>query len=136
MWNPDAVMRIDPGNGSVDVPERFDKAAATQLVVEDALLHIVGHMIRKTGSRHLVLTGGTALNAIANIRLMQHFNAKFYQRELGRRQTTLHVWVPPVPGDAGVAAGAAYQFALDQSRQHRPQAARERVADLLTFRIV
>jgi carbamoyltransferase len=81
---------------------------ATQLVFEDALFHIVGHMIRQTGSSRLLLTGGTALNAIANMRLMQHFNAKFYQRELGRRQTTLHVWVPPVPGDAGVAAGAAF----------------------------
>jgi carbamoyltransferase len=112
MWNPDAVMRVDPGGGSVDAPERFDKAAATQLVFEDALFHIVGRMIRETGSSRLVLTGGTALNAIANMRLMQHFDSGFYQRALGRPQTTLHVWVPPVPGDSGVAAGAAYQFAL------------------------
>ncbi len=124
MWNPDAVMRVDPGGGSVDAPERFDKAAATQLVFEDALFHIVGHMIRATGSSRLVLTGGTALNAIANMRLMQHFNSGFYERALGRQQTTLHVWVPPVAGDAGVAAGAAYQFALangarpGQSLQH------------------
>lgn len=99
MWNPDAVMRVDIGSNAVDAQERFDKAAATQLVFEDALFHIVGHLIRMTGSRKLVLTGGTALNAIANMRLMDHFDG-------------LHVWVPPVPGDAGVPVGAAYHFAL------------------------
>ena len=99
MWNPDAVMRVDIGGDTVDAQERFDKAAATQLVFEDALFHIIGHLIRTTGSNRLVLTGGTALNAIANMRLMDHFE-------------NLHVWVPPVPGDAGVAAGAAYHFAL------------------------
>jgi carbamoyltransferase len=99
MWNPDAVMRVDIGADTVDARERFDKAAATQLVFEDALFHIIGHLIRTTGSSRLVLTGGTALNAIANMRLMDRFEG-------------LHVWVPPVPGDPGVAVGAAYHFAL------------------------
>jgi carbamoyltransferase len=99
MWNPDAVMRVEIGTEAVDAQERFDKAAATQLVFEDALFHIIGHAIRTTGSNRLVLTGGTALNAIANMRLMDHFDG-------------LHVWVPPVPGDAGVPIGAAYHFAL------------------------
>ena len=31
---------------TVDAQERFDKAAATQLVFEDALFHIIGHLIR------------------------------------------------------------------------------------------
>ncbi len=99
MWNPDAVMRVDVASATVNSQERFDKAAATQLVFEDALFHVVGHLIRTTGSSRLVLTGGTALNAIANMRLMDHFPG-------------LHVWVPPVPGDAGVPVGAAYHFAL------------------------
>ncbi len=99
MWNPDAVMRVDTGGETVDAPERFDKAAATQLVFEDALFHIIGHQMRTTGSTQLVLTGGTALNAIANMRLMDHFPG-------------LHVWVPPIPGDPGVAIGAAYHFAM------------------------
>jgi carbamoyltransferase len=99
MWNPDAVMRVDVGGETVDAQERFDKAAATQLVFEDALFHIIGHLIRTTGSKKLVLTGGTALNAIANMRLMEHFPG-------------LHVWVPPIPSDPGVPVGAAYHFAL------------------------
>ena len=99
MWNPDAVMRVDIASAEVDSQARFDKAAATQLVFEDALFHIVGHLMRTTGSRRLVLTGGTALNAIANMRLLDHHPG-------------LHIWVPPVPSDAGVPVGAAYHFAL------------------------
>ena len=99
MWNPDAVMRVDIASNAVDQQERFDKAAATQLVFEDALFHIIGHMIRATGSRKLVLTGGTALNAIANMLLLDHFD-------------DVHIWVPPVPSDPGVPVGAAYHFAM------------------------
>ncbi len=112
MWNPDAVMRVDATGETTSATDRFDKAAATQLVFEDALFHIVDHYIRETGSSKLVLTGGTALNAIANMRLMDHFGTGYYRRNLGRPDTCLHVWVPPIPGDPGVAAGAAFQFAM------------------------
>ena len=108
MWNPDAVMRVDAASGTVDSQARFDKAAATQLVFEDALFHIVGHLIRTTGSKKLVLTGGTALNAIANMRLLDQYPG-------------LHVWVPPVPGDAGVPVGAAYHFALSNGAPLGPK---------------
>lgn len=121
LWNPDAVMKVDAYGEIGDQQQRFDKAAATQLVFEDALFHIVGHLIRHTGSSKLVLTGGTALNAIANMRLMQHFDAAYYARVLGKTGTGLHVWVPPIPGDAGVAAGAAYQFALRHGARLGPR---------------
>ena len=111
MWNPDAVLNPDDVRHAEITQERLDKAAATQLVFEDALFHIVGHLIRTTGSDKLVLTGGTALNALANMRLMEHFDESFYERYLGRRNTRLHLWVPPTPGDAGVTIGAAYHFA-------------------------
>ncbi len=112
MWNPDAVLKVDANGEAASAPERFDKAAATQLVFEDALFHIVEHYIRATGAERLVLTGGTALNAIVNMRLMDHFDAGWYRRHLGRQDTHLHVWVPPIPGDPGVGAGAAFQFAM------------------------
>ncbi len=112
MWNPDAVMRVDATGETTSAQERFDKAAATQLVFEDALFHIVDHYIRQTGAAQLVLTGGTALNAIANMRLMDHFDAGYYRRNFGRSDTCLHVWVPPIPGEPGVPAGAAFQFAM------------------------
>jgi hypothetical protein len=53
MWNPDAVMRVDVASATVDSQERLDEAAAPQLVLADALFHIVGRLIRTTGSTRL-----------------------------------------------------------------------------------
>lgn len=110
MWNPDSVLRVEEIQHSKITQERLDKAAATQMVFEDALFHIIGYAIRQTGSDRLVLTGGVALNALANMRLLEHFDEAYYHRQFGR-QTRLHLWVPPTPGDAGVTIGAAYMFA-------------------------
>jgi carbamoyltransferase len=107
MWNPDAVLRIEDIQHKENTQARLDKAAATQMVFEDALMHVIGHFIRSTGSDRLVLTGGIGLNALGNMRLLEHFDASFYRRELNQ-QTRLHLWVPPVPNDSGVAIGAAY----------------------------
>jgi carbamoyltransferase len=111
LWNPDAILRVEDIEHSEVTRDRVDQAAATQLVFEDALLHVLGDFIRATGSDKLVLTGGTALNCVANMRLLEHFDEAYYERYVGRR-TQLRLWVPPVPGDAGVPIGAAYQFAM------------------------
>ena len=111
MWAPDAVLKVEDIEHSAITRERVDLAAATQMVFEDALFHIVDHLIRSTGSDRLVLTGGTALNGLANMELIARFDNAWYRRNLGK-DTCLHLWVPPFPGDAGVAAGAAYNFAL------------------------
>jgi carbamoyltransferase len=110
MWNPDAVLSVDDIAHSETTQDRVDKAAATQLVFEDALFHLVEHFIRKTKCDKLVLTGGIALNALANMRMLDRFDAAFYRREV-ERDTRLHLWVPPTPNDAGVTMGAAYMGA-------------------------
>jgi len=110
MWNPDAILRVESNEHAPGTQERLDKAAAAQMVFEDALFHIVDYLIRETGSDRLILSGGTALNAVANMRLLERFDAGYYKRTLGKN-TRLHLWVPPVPGDAGVTIGAAYMFA-------------------------
>jgi predicted NodU family carbamoyl transferase len=110
LWNPDAVLRVEDIQHRPDTQERLDKAAATQLVFEDALIHVIDFLIRHTGSDRLVLTGGTALNAVGNMWLLEHFDEAYYQRVLGKR-ARLHLWVPPVPNDAGVTLGAPYLFA-------------------------
>jgi carbamoyltransferase len=111
MWNPDAVLRVEETEHAAPTHERVDLAAATQLVFEDVLFHVVDHLIRTTQSDQLVLTGGTALNCLANMHLLDRYNEDWYRRNLGKR-TRLHLWVPPTPGDAGVPMGAAYSFAL------------------------
>jgi carbamoyltransferase len=110
MWNPDAVLRLEDIQHKKNTQERLDKAAATQMVFEDALMHVIGYFIRLTGSDKLVLTGGIGLNALGNMRLLEHFDEDFYGREIGRT-ARLHLWVPPTPNDAGVTMGAAYMGA-------------------------
>jgi carbamoyltransferase len=109
MWNPDAVLRVED-IARVGTQERLDKAAATQMVFEDALFHVIGGLVRQTGSDRLVLTGGTALNALANMRLLEHFDEGYYERYF-RRRGRLHLWVPPTPGDAGAPMGGPFLLA-------------------------
>ena len=110
LWNPDAMLRVEDIKHRPDTQDRLDKAAATQLVLEDAMIHVVDHLLRTTGAHRLVLTGGVALNAIGNMRLLEHFDEAWFERNKGRK-ARLHLWVPPVPGDPGVVIGAAWQFA-------------------------
>jgi carbamoyltransferase len=110
LWNPDAVLRVEDIHHRSDTQDRLDKAAATQLVFEDAMIHVVDHLLRTTGAHRLVLTGGVALNAVGNMRLLEHFDEAWFS-EAQRRKTRLHLWAPPTPGDPGVTIGAAWLFA-------------------------
>jgi carbamoyltransferase len=110
LWNPDAVLRIEDIRHRPNTQDRLDKAAATQLVFEDAMIHVADHLLRSTGAHRLVLTGGVALNALGNMRLLEHFDGAWFRKNQGRT-ARLHLWVPPVPGDAGVTIGAAWLFA-------------------------
>ncbi len=110
IWNPDAMLRVEDINHRPDTKDRLDKAAATQLVFEDALIHIVDHLLRETGANRVVLTGGVALNAVGNMRLLEHFDEAWFAKAQ-QRKARLHLWVPPTPGDPGVTIGAAWLFA-------------------------
>jgi carbamoyltransferase len=110
LWNPDAVLRVEDIDHRPDTGDRLDKAAATQLVFEDAMIHVVDHLLRSTGANRLVLTGGVALNAVGNMRLLEHFDEAWFAKSQGRK-ARLHLWVPPTPGDPGVTIGAAWYFA-------------------------
>ncbi len=110
LWNPDAVLRVEDISHRPDTQDRLDKAAATQMIFEDAMIHVVDHLLRITGAHRLVLTGGVALNAVGNMRLLEHFDESWFVGAQGHK-TRLHLWVPPVPGDPGVPIGAAWLFA-------------------------
>jgi carbamoyltransferase len=110
LWNPDAVLRVEDINHRPDTKDRLDKAAATQLVFEDAMIHVIDHLLRLTGAHRVVLTGGVALNALGNMRLLEHFDEAWFAQAQGRK-ARLHLWVPPTPGDPGVTIGAAWMFA-------------------------
>ena len=72
----------------------MDLAASIQFITEEAVLRMAGEAQRLTGARHLCLAGGVALNGVANGKLAR---AKLFDA----------LFVPPAPGDAGGALGAA-----------------------------
>src|SRR5438552_19130411 len=80
LWNPDAVLRVEDIHHRPDTKDRLDKAAATQLVFEDAMIHVVDHLLRTTGVSRLVLTGGVALDAVGNMRLLEHFDEAWFAK--------------------------------------------------------
>lgn len=111
IWKPDAVINVDDIKHSPVTRDRVDKAAAVQMVFEDALFHIIGEHILKEKADQIVMCGGTALNCVSNMRLLDHFDTSYYRNYLGA-DTRLNMWVPPVPSDQGVVIGAPYQFAM------------------------
>jgi len=75
--------------------QRFaDCAASVQRVLEDILVDIARQLRRETRLRDLCLGGGVALNGVANARILAESG---FER----------LFVPPAPGDAGCALGAA-----------------------------
>jgi carbamoyltransferase len=81
------------------VEERYrdpvDVAAALQRVTEKAVLALARDVKRRTGSRHLCLAGGVALNCVANGQLI---DANLFE----------DVFIQPAAHDGGTALGAAY----------------------------
>jgi carbamoyltransferase len=71
-----------------------DIAASVQLVLEEILVDLARSLRQETGLTDLCLGGGVALNGVANARIL---------RESGFER----LFVPPAPGDAGCALGAA-----------------------------
>ena len=75
--------------------ERFANCAASvQRVLEDTLVTMARSLQAETGLSDVCLGGGVALNGVANARILT---------ESGFTR----VFVPPAPGDAGCALGAA-----------------------------
>jgi carbamoyltransferase len=71
-----------------------DVARSAQQVLEEVLLAKVRYLHRRVGGENLCLAGGVALNCVANGRLL-------------RDGPFRRLFVPPAPGDAGGALGAA-----------------------------
>jgi carbamoyltransferase len=87
--------RYEPIDLATDEGRRFaDCAASVQRVVEDILVDIARDLQERTRLPDLCFGGGVALNGVANARIL---------RESGFER----LFVPPSPGDAGCAIGAA-----------------------------
>jgi carbamoyltransferase len=86
-WAP-----LDPA--SEEGSRYADIAASVQHVLEEILLDMCVRLRKELGVPDLCLGGGVALNGVCNARIL---------RESGFER----VFVPPAPGDAGCALGAA-----------------------------
>lgn len=69
-------------------------AFALQAMTEETILHIVRELLRAYPSRNLCLSGGVALNCVANGRILEKTDVE-------------RVWVPPVASDTGAPLGSA-----------------------------
>jgi carbamoyltransferase len=72
----------------------MDLAASIQVVTEEAVIGLARHLREITGRKALCMSGGVALNCVANGKL-QH--EKVFDE----------IWIQPAAGDAGGALGAA-----------------------------
>ena len=75
-------------------PEHKDLALAIQQVTEDILLRLARTTREITQCPRLALAGGVAMNSVANGKLL---HSGIFE----------DIWIPPAPGDAGGAVGAA-----------------------------
>jgi carbamoyltransferase len=75
--------------------EYYDLASAAQELFEKIYFHLLTQLQKKTGLKNVVLSGGCALNSLANGKILSKTNF-------------IDCFIPPVPDDSGVALGAAY----------------------------
>jgi len=71
-----------------------DVAFALQAVTEEIVLHLVRHLLKKHQVRDLCLSGGVALNCVANAKILEHTDVR-------------RLWVPPCASDTGAPLGSA-----------------------------
>tara|TARA_B100001093_G_C26847845_1_gene1023710 strand:- start:142 stop:1986 length:1845 start_codon:yes stop_codon:yes gene_type:complete len=85
----------------------IDIAASIQAVTEETVIRIASYAREETGKKNLCLSGGVALNCVANGKLLA-------------KNIFDNIWIQPASGDAGGALGAAlftnYQL-LDRDRK-------------------
>ncbi len=72
----------------------MDLAASIQEVTEEIVLKLAKTIKKETGKKNLCLSGGVALNCVAN-------------GKLSRENIFDNIWIQPASGDAGSALGAA-----------------------------
>jgi carbamoyltransferase len=87
-------------DGSGDLQDCANLAAAGQRAFEDAVLRLVAWLHEETGENDLVFAGGIALNCSANGRIL-------------RESAFNRVFIPPSPHDGGTALGCALYGLVD-----------------------
>ena len=95
------------GKPVFESPRACDFAATAQREIEDALLVYTHWLRQRSGETNLCLAGGVGLNCVANA---------LVARESG----VARVFIPPCPGDDGIAIGCALYGAARQGELLEP----------------
>lgn len=85
-----------------------DIAYALQKVTEEVIINLVRHLTKEFSTKNLCLTGGVALNCVANDRILSDTDVR-------------RVWIPPNASDTGTALGSAlwhHHVKLKQPREY------------------
>ena len=87
------LFKFDFENTELD-QKHMDLAKSVQMKFEEVMINYIKYYHNKYGINNLALSGGCAMNSLANGNIIK--NLKFQ-----------NVYIPPAPGDAGGAIGAA-----------------------------
>ena len=102
-------LKIQPNANGENLKERyFNIAFAAQRVFEEIYYHLINNLYKKNKSENLVLSGGCALNCLANGKILAKSKFK-------------NIFIPPVPDDSGAGLGAAYYVSnkiLNSNKKH------------------
>jgi carbamoyltransferase len=91
----DRVFGARPRRPESKITQRdMDLARSIQVITEEVMLKMTGHVHKETGMKQLCMAGGVALNCVANGRILRE--APFDD-----------IWIQPAAGDAGGAIGIA-----------------------------
>jgi carbamoyltransferase len=100
-----------PRQGETQLTQfHMDLASSIQSVTEEVVLKLAKSLQAETGAENLCLSGGVALNCVANGKLLE---AGFFKE----------IWIQPASGDAGSAIGcalAAYHQHFNRPRTPNP----------------
>ena len=84
----------------------MDLARSLQDVTEEVVIKLAKTAQKLTGSKNLTMSGGVALNCVANGKLLKE---KIFE----------NIWLQPASGDAGGALGVAYAIYYDHLNNQR-----------------
>ncbi len=93
-WERIFGVKIRPGDSKLD-QVHCDLALAVQLVTEEVVLKMATEAKKLTGSDNLCLSGGVALNCVANGKLL-------------KKKIFKNIYIQPASGDSGGSLGAAF----------------------------
>lgn len=93
------------------LPSRRNMAYNVQVESQQLVLELILKSIERTGNKNIVISGGYALNCVANYYYLKHL------------PEGVKIYVEPVSNDAGTAMGAAFYhyYVTSQDRKLRPK---------------